>query len=243
MNLTKWLRSQPKQTWIIAVVAAILLLLLIMSQCNSKKIQQQNINNAVSQHEIENLQAENEQLKQQRNGSEAVSDSLLKRIKERDSKIVQLQGKVAVIALKYQSELNRLDKLSNDESVAEFLDQSDCGEIPVVKYDSLYLIPIEPIRQYNNIRAGFDMQVDVNKILVLRINEHVIKETLMDKVIGEKDYQLTLCDSINSNHTAIEVEKDKQIKGWQKKYKAEKRNKWIVGVAGVAVLVGVVLIK
>lgn len=237
-DLKLWLKSQTK--WI--AVAIVIIIFLLVYKCNTNQQHRQDINSAVSQHEIENLTGANQQLEQQITGHKAVIDSLWS---ELDKQVIKLKQKDAQLIQKdkeYKNELARLSGLSDNDAVAEFLDKSDCGEIDIKTFDdSLYLIPICPIRQYNDIRAGFYMQVDVNTILRSKLQEDTKNSLILNGIIIEKDKTISDLNTTVSNDNKIFSEKDKQIQAEHKKYDAQRRKTWMAwGVGAVATTLAII---
>jgi hypothetical protein len=235
-NLKQWFAGLPKLAYIIAVAVLIIVFLLSMRNCSNNRQDDQTVISAVAQSKIDQLQTDNDALKSSVKASQSAIDSLQTIIKTKDGKIATLNTKVAYIASNYEKEKNRLQLLTDNDAVAEFLDASDCGEQPIIKYDSMFLIDICPIRNANDIRAGFDMQVNVNQVLQdkLRISES--KASDYNGIIAGKDKQLTDALQLNSNSEKIITEKDKQIVAEHKKFRQQKVKTWITGGIGVVLL-------
>jgi len=188
---------------------------------------------ALSQHNEEELITQNENLQLQLHGHRVVEDSLWVLVKNQEYRIKQKDKMIVQKEKQYQDELNRLQLLTDDEAVSEFLDNAECGEQPILKYDSLYLIDICPLRSYNDIRAGFEAQTDVNTILRSKLQETTLKEVELNGIITERGNQIEKLNQVVENTDQIVQEKDKQIQVEHKKYVQQKVKTYLVGAVGV----------
>ena len=226
----------PKIYIIIGVAVLLAVLLLSIRNCSNNSIDDQNVISAVAQSKIDALVESNTILTNQNKVHQNAIDSLRTIIKAKDNRIASLNTRVATIALNYEKEKARLKLLPDDSAVAEFLDNAECGEQLIMKYDSLYLIDICPIRTYNDIRIGFDMQVDVNQILREKLGIQSSKNADLEGIIIVKDKQIASKDTIISNNNLVVAEKDNQIKAEHKKYKQQKVITWVTGGVGIVLL-------
>lgn len=215
---------------------AIFLAAFLVNRCDTDIQDDATVVDAISQHQIEYLQAANQALNEQIIGYKATQDSLLLNITRLKKELVQKEMQRAEIALKYAKEKARVKKLPNDSAVGYFLDRADCSECPILKYDSSYLVEIDPIRFYNDLAVGFDEQVAINASLRC---ENDIQRIVIGDLTGlciSKDQQIAALNSINSNHVLVDSEKDVRIEAWRSKYKAEQRRHIVTKIVGGAVI-------
>ena len=144
-----------KQNIIIAVLV-LTVIILVISKCSTSKQADQNTISEVAQNRIDNLESNITALENQNLGYHSVQDSLVLINKGLNKEIYKERTKYAQIALKYDREKQRVKELTNDSAAGLFLDRADCSEFPVLKYDTDYIIPIEPIRFYNLLAVDFD---------------------------------------------------------------------------------------
>jgi len=229
-----------KNSWILVILLLVLLgaASLIVTNCNSRRQADQNINSAVSQNEVENIEALNVALSNKIHGYVIAQDSLVKCIKLRDEQLIRKEKERSQIALKYTAEKSRLREMPDDTAAALFLDRAQCNEDPVEKYSDKYLIDIEPIRFYNDLATDFDQQVEINASLQSESDIKSMQIKDLNSLCGVKDKELFAVKQINENHVLIESEKDKQITAGNKKYKAEHRKLIVTKVvAGVVIAI------
>jgi len=222
-------------------IIGIVLVAIIMMKVTSNQQAQFNETNAVLRDRSETLQATNEQLENQITGHNAVSDSLLANIRTQSNVLLQYQRKYAVIALKYETERNRVKEVTDQEAVEIFLDRADCSEVPVLKYDSNYLIPIEPIRFYNDVLIGFDEQVETNRTLRGEVYDKGVQIVNYERLTTEQKETIQAQTELNRNTSIMLSNAEKQIANTEKKLKRERVKKYVVGVVGLVwiVVVGV----
>lgn len=243
-EIKEWLKRPIVVGITVGVVA--LIIIIVISKCNSDRQQQNEVNNAVLQTENSQLSDANLALQQQLHAHKWIEDSLTEALKEKDKQLVKLDKKLAVMASNYATELNRVQELNDEDAVGLFLDNSDCGELPILRYkkdnDSGYIIPICPIRTYNDMKVGYDMLGDNNRLLQAKI---VIYKGQVDDLTGiatQRGERIIILDSINKNHEEIETNLNKQIKNEKDNYKREKRRTALVGISGAILIVGALLI-
>lgn len=238
MTTKQWLLAQSKLTYVMTGVVIVLAILFGINKCNSKRQQNADIDIRILQSENKALQANNTSLKTQLYAHKQREDSLWELVLANNERIALLNKKVNKLAANYATEIDRLEALPDDEAVVEFLDNSNCPATPILKHDSSYMIPICPIRTYNNIKAGYDMQTDVNLLLQKKVDEQSSKIYNLSSIVTERGNQISLLDSINGNHLQIETGLTNQVKAEHSKYKAQKRKTILVGIAGGVLLVG-----
>jgi cell division protein FtsB len=225
--------------WALLATALIVLLavVFVFNKCNSNKLNERNTDIAVSQNENENLQSVNASLENQIVGYLNTQDSLLQCIREKDVQLIRKEKEKSLIALKYATEKDRVKQLPNDSAVGLFLDRADCTECPVVKYDNDYLVPVDPIRFYNDMAVGFDELASMSLILQSESSIKTMQIKELNSLCNAKDSQIAALTRINENHVLIEAEKDKQVTAQEKKYKAERRKLIVTKVVAGAVIV------
>jgi len=183
-----------KKNIFIAVVALFAMTFLILY--TNKCIQDNTQNNIQDNHLlIERLQSQIAQDSLMKIGYKGMNKDLMADIEQYKVLLSKEKKKVAVIALKYANELKRVQSLPDDSAVGLFLDVADCGELPIMKYDSMYLIPIDPIRVYNDLAVGFNEQVEVNRSLNTQITIQDSVITRQSKVIQNDSIVLALTES------------------------------------------------
>ncbi len=235
MNLLSILKKY--KTAILLVFSGICLSGLLVTRCSTKQQNEAVITDAVASEHLDYLQAENESLKLQITGYKTAQDSLRINIASLNKELVQKELQRAEIASKYAAEKARLRKLPNDSAVGYFLDRADCGECPIVKYDSSYLVEIDPIRFYNDLAVGFDEQVAVNANLrrESEVKSMVIKD--LSSVNNMKDREIEILNKIIVNDSLTGSYKDIQITAGEKMYKAEKLKHTVTKIVAGAVIV------
>lgn len=223
-----------KRTYIIIGLMLFAGLVVFLVKCNSDKQAEYNTNSAVAQNRIETLESGIATFENQIIGYHAVQDSLIQRNKDLNRLLIQNEQKYAVIALKYVKEKNRVKELPNDSAVGLFLDVAACSEVPVMKYDCAYIIPIEPIRFYNLAIVSMDELKEVNWTLR---NEIGLKQLMIDsqgELIKVKDKEAGNLNKIIENKDGIIQQKDGQILNTEKKYKKQITKTYIaIGVGAV----------
>jgi len=228
-----------QNTPLFIAIIGIALVAIIMMKVTSNQQAQFNETNAVLRDRSETLQATNEQLENQITGHKAVSDSLISTIRTQNIVLDRYKTKYAVIALKYETERNRVKEVTDDEAAGIFLDRADCSEVPVLKYnDSAYLIPIEPIRFYNDVLIGFDEQVETNRTLRGEVYDKGVQIVNYEKLTMEQKATIQAQTELNRNTSVMLSNAEKQIANTEKKLKRERVKKYVVGVVG---LVGIVV--
>jgi len=224
-----------KQTLIILAVSVIAIAIIWKLFSDSQK--RNEISSAVAQDRIENLESNVAQLEEMNIGFHAVQDSLIQRNKTLSKDIDRERKKYAVIALKYEIERSRVKELPDDSAVGLFLDVADCSEVPVMKYDSAYIIPIEPIRFYNDAIVSMDELKEVNQVLK---HEAGLKQLLIDsqgQVIISQDQEKKNLNEIINDKDKIIQNKTTQVDAGEKKYRKQVIKTYIaVGVGAVAVV-------
>lgn len=229
----------------IVVITAIFIFaiaLMILIILNNKQ-KQNDITNAVSQDEVERLISEKEYLQQQIIGYKAVDDSLWSIVRQQNTQLSTYKKKYADMALKYDTERNKIKELNAVEQVEVFLDKTEQGEFPIISYEDTtqYIIPINSIQYANIAFVDLEEQINVNALLrgESQIKTMQIKD--LNLIIDNKDLQIEKLFQINDKSELIIVEKDTQVKAWQSKYKKEASKKYIVGaIGGVALILSFV---
>jgi hypothetical protein len=201
--------------------------------------QKYDLDTAVLKDRSETLEATNAELEIQITGHKAVSDSLVSTIRTQNIVLDRYKTKYAVIALKYETERNRVKEVTDDEAAGIFLDRADCSEVPVLKYDSNYLIPIEPIRFYNDVLIGFDEQVETNRTLRGEVYDKGVQIVNYERLTTEQKATILAQTELNRNTSQMLMNSDKQLANTEKKLKRERVKKYVVGVVG---LVGMVVV-
>jgi len=229
----------------IVVITAIFIFaiaLMILIILNNKQ-KQNDITNAVSQDEVERLISEKEYLQQQIIGYKAIDDSLWSIVRQQNTQLSTYKKKYADMALKYDTERNKIKELNAVEQVEVFLDKTEQGEFPIISYEDTtqYIIPINSIQYANIAFVDLEEQINVNALLrgESQIKTMQIKD--LNLIIDNKDLQIEKLFQINDKSELIIVEKDTQVKAWQSKYKKEASKKYIVGaIGGVALILSFV---
>ncbi len=222
-----------KKQHYIAVAALIIFGFLLSWHFVNKARTETKVQTALSLHEVEELETRNETLQLQLLGHRVTEDSLWVLVKNQEYRIKEKDKQIQKKEKQYQAELNRLQLLTDDEAVSEFLDNAECGEIDIRMYDSLYLIPICPLRSYNDIRAGFNAQTDINTILRQKYAEQAENAVKLNGIITERGEQIKTLNEVVSNTELIVSEKEKQIQEEHKKYVQQKVKTYMVGAIGV----------
>jgi hypothetical protein len=223
----------------IFIFAIALIILIILNN----KQKQNDITNAVSQHEVERLISEKEYLQQQIIGYKAIDDSLWSIVRQQNSQLSTYKKKYADMALKYDTERNKIKELNAVEQVEVFLDKTEQGEFPIISYEDTtqYIIPINSIQYANIAFVDLEEQINVNALLrgESQIKTMQIKD--LNLIIDNKDLQIEKLFQINDKSELIIEEKDKQIKSSESKYKKEVAKKYFVGaIGGVALILSFV---
>ena len=231
------MKTKPMKKTLIIIAGAILLILVasyVVTKCNSSKQGRLEISNAELQGKNEILESYLLILQGQLNVHIAAEDSLYVRVKEQDSMLTLTKSKYAVIARKYDLERSKVKELTNDSAVGLFLDRADCSEVPVVKYENDYIVPVEPIRFYNDLAVGFDEQVSVNENLR---NENTIKDMKirsLESICSNKEDQVQVLTKIIATKDQIIANKDTAIGNDKKLIRAEHRKVIASRIAGIA---------
>lgn len=221
-----------------AIIA--LLVLLFISKCSNLKQAIQNIDQAVSKNRIEILESNVAILEKQNLTYRQSQDSLILIDNSLNKLITQKEAKYAQIASIYADLKNKVKELNNDSTAGLFLDRADCTEFPVLKYDTNYIMPIEPIRFYNLMSVDFDELKAQHQNLQGKYDIKVLQVKNLIKIIDGKEDHIANLDKTIESQKLIETEKDKQIQSEHKKYKQQKVKTFLVGGAGL-VLFGAAL--
>jgi len=232
---------KPNTPLFIAIIG-IALVAIIMMKVTSNQQAQFNETNAVLSDRSETLEATNEALENQIIGHKAVSDSLISTIRTQNIVLDRYKTKYAIIALKYETERNRVKEVTDDEAAGIFLDRADCSEVPVLKYDSNYLIPIEPIRFYNDVLIGFDEQVETNRTLRGEVYDKGVQIGNYERLTTEQKETILAQTELNRNTSLMLSNAEKQIANTEKKLKRERVKKYVVGVVGLVWIVVVAVL-
>jgi len=229
----------------IVVITAILIFaiaLIILIILNNKQ-KQNDITNAVSQHEVERLISEKEYLQQQIIGFKAIDDSLWSIVRQQNTQLSTYKKKYADMALKYDTERNKIKELNAVEQVEVFLDKTEQGEFPIISYEdsTQYIIPIHSIEYANVMAVDLEEQININALLRGESNIKTMQIKDLNLIIDNKDLQIERLFQINDKSELIITEKDTQVKAWESKYKKEAAKKYIVGaIGGVAIILSIV---
>jgi len=229
---------------IIVILVTLTLLIVAVWYVLNNEQKKNDITNAVSQHEVERLISEKEYLQQQITGYKAIDDSLWSIVRQQNTQLSTYKKKYADMALKYDTERNKIKELNAVEQVEVFLDKTEQGEFPIISYEDTtqYIIPINSI-QYANI-AFVDLEEQINVNALLRGESQIKTMQIKDfnLIIDNKDLQIEKLFQINDKSELIITEKDTQVKAWESKYKKEAAKKYIVGaIGGVAIILSLVL--
>jgi hypothetical protein len=222
--------------FIFAIALTILIIL-------NNKQKQNDITNAVSQHEVERLISEKEYLQQQIIGYKAIDDSLWSIVRQQNTQLSTYKKKYADMALKYDTERNKIKELNAVEQVEVFLDKTEQGEFPIISYEDTtqYIIPINSIQYANIAFVDLEEQINVNALLRGESNIKTMQIKDLNLIIDNKDLQIEKLFQINDKSELIIEEKDKQIKATESKYKKEVAKKYFVGaIGGVALILSFV---
>lgn len=165
-------------------------------------------------------------------GYKALNASLQSNIKQSDKEIIKERRKRAVIEAKYAEQLARVQHLPDDSAVGLFLDKSDTGEHSILMYDSLYLIPIEPIRAYNDLAVGYDYLAESNQSLIREslIQSQEIKD--LKNVIQNDSVIVSNLENIIKGHNQLNgicVGENERLKKQLRKQKFRTGVAWGVG--------------
>lgn len=215
-----------------AIIA--LLVLLFISKCSNSKQAIQNTDQAVSQNRIETPESNVAILEKQNLTYRQSQDSLILINTSLNKQIIQKDNKLAQIALNSVKVKDSIRNLPDDSAVGLFLDRADCSEFPVLKRDTGYIAPIEAIRFYNDLAVDFDALRATNQALVDQNNIRMLQVKNLNKIIESKSKENDNLSKINNDKDGVIVEKDKQIVSVKKQLKTEKRKKYWVGGAAIA---------
>jgi hypothetical protein len=241
MKWYRWLNENLK--FVLIGLALLLLTSFLVTKCQNHRQQDATVGDAVAQNEIKNLRADLAALKKEKDRFLAAADSLLRQIDAQDKLLIQIRAERAQIALNLDKEKQRRHKLTNDSAVGLFLDRADCSECPVVKYDQDYIIPVEPIRFYNDLSADFDTELLDNISLRKENTVQATKINGLDMLCSNKDHQIAILEQQNSKNIDIQAEQNKQLQSEKDRYKAEHRKLVVTKiVAGVIIVVEAVAI-
>jgi len=218
---------------IIAVAVLLLIGFLLSWHFVNKANQKADIATAIIRHDRETYEANIEQLQLEKNGHKAVSDSLKSRVTELKVELRQSKYKEAQTALKLKKDIAKNKLLTNDSSVMLFYANAGYGNLPVIKRDTAYQVPIQPIRYYNDLQTEHDALADDNSTLKKRevVYQKIINT--QDADLQEKDKQLVLCDSISATQSIITEGLKQEVKNEHKKFIDQKVKTYLVGAIGV----------
>jgi len=225
---------------LVVLVIAVVGTIFLMMKCNSNSQDKRDVEIAVYKNNIEHLNKLIYDLAKDTAKIHKENKQLTESGKAKDKIIAQNNRKIINVTKAYEAQLAMLKEVDDDSAVAIFLDNAECGPLPIMKYgDSGYVIPICPIRNYNDLKVGFDMQIDVNSILRNNIEVLISKSDDQQKIINNNNEEIralnkiiVVKDEINENEKGIG-------ESWKDKYKAEKRKVWIVGATGAGIIIGI----
>lgn len=211
-----------KNYLLIGFAAAIIIMIWLFTQSQKRN----EISTAVSQNKIEILEATNENLETQIIGYNALQDSLVLIGKSLNRQLGKERAKYALIASNYAELKAKVKQLPDDSAVGMFLDRADCP-VPVVKYDSMYLIPIEAIGFHNVLAYDLDEQRAVNMVLRQEITVLELSGKTFERLAASQAAEVGTLQSVIGNIEAIGKEKDKQIRDGEKLLKKQKVKTWL----------------